>query len=45
VRVGIATALVVVGDLIGAGIAREQAVVGEIPNVAARLEALADQGK
>jgi class 3 adenylate cyclase len=39
VRVGIATGLVVVGDLIGAGAAREQAVVGETPNLAARLQA------
>jgi class 3 adenylate cyclase len=37
VRVGIATGLVVVGDLIGTGAAREQAVVGETPNLAARL--------
>ncbi len=41
VRVGIATGLVVVGDLIGAGSAQEQAVVGETPNLAARLQALA----
>src|ERR1700722_3622552 len=41
VRVGIATGLVVVGDLIGEGSAREQAVVGETPNLAARLQALA----
>jgi hypothetical protein len=34
VRVGIATGLVVVGDLIGAGAAQEQAVVGETPNLA-----------
>ena len=40
-RVGIATGLVVVGDLIGAGSAQEQAVVGETPNLAARLQALA----
>jgi predicted ATPase/class 3 adenylate cyclase len=44
VRVGIATGLVVVGDLIGAGAAQEQAVVGETPNLAARLQALADPG-
>src|SRR3984893_16354192 len=44
VRVGIATGLVVVGDLIGAGAAREQAVVGETPNLAARLQALAEPG-
>jgi len=41
VRVGIATGLVVVGDLIGQGAAQEQAVVGETPNLAARLQALA----
>ena len=42
VRVGIATGLVVVGDLIGSGAAQEQAVVGETPNLAARLQALAE---
>ena len=41
-RVGIATGLVVVGDLIGSGSAQEQAVVGETPNLAARLQALAE---
>jgi class 3 adenylate cyclase len=41
-RVGIATGLVVVGDLIGSGAAQEQAVVGETPNVAARLQGTAD---
>nr|WP_283814628.1 adenylate/guanylate cyclase domain-containing protein [Bradyrhizobium australiense] len=40
-RVGIATGLVVVGDLIGSGAAREEAVVGETPNLAARLQGLA----
>jgi Adenylate and Guanylate cyclase catalytic domain len=44
VRVGIATGLVVVGDLIGAGAAQEQAVVGETPNLAARLQGLAAPG-
>jgi class 3 adenylate cyclase len=44
VRVGIATGLVVVGDLIGQGAALEQAVVGETPNLAARLQALATPG-
>jgi len=44
VRVGIATGLVVVGDLIGAGAAQEQTVVGETPNLAARLQALAEPG-
>jgi class 3 adenylate cyclase len=42
VRIGIATGLVVVGDLIGEGAAQEQAVVGETPNLAARLQALAE---
>jgi class 3 adenylate cyclase/predicted ATPase len=41
-RVGIATGLVVVGDLIGSGAAQEQAVVGETPNLAARLQAVAE---
>jgi class 3 adenylate cyclase/tetratricopeptide (TPR) repeat protein len=41
-RVGIATGLVVVGDLIGSGAAQEQAVVGETPNVAARLQSTAE---
>lgn len=44
VRVGRATGLVVVGDLIGSGAAQEQAVVGETPNLAARLQALAEPG-
>jgi class 3 adenylate cyclase len=43
-RVGIATGLVVVGDLIGSGAAQEQAIVGETPNLAARLQALAEPG-
>jgi class 3 adenylate cyclase/predicted ATPase len=42
VRVGIATGLVVVGDLIGEGGSQEQAVVGETPNLAARLQGLAE---
>jgi hypothetical protein len=42
VRVGVATGLVVVGDLVGEGAAREEAVVGETPNLAARLQALAE---
>jgi class 3 adenylate cyclase len=41
-RIGIATGLVVVGDLIGAGSAQEQAVVGETPNLAARLQGIAE---
>jgi len=40
-RVGIAAGLVVVGDLMGEGSAQEQSVVGETPNLAARLQALA----
>jgi class 3 adenylate cyclase/pimeloyl-ACP methyl ester carboxylesterase len=44
VRVGIATGLVVVGDLIGEGAGREEAVVGETPNLAARLQTIADPG-
>jgi class 3 adenylate cyclase len=41
VRLGIATGLAVVGDLIGDGAAQERGVVGETPNLAARLQALA----
>jgi class 3 adenylate cyclase len=41
-RVGIATGLVVVGDLVGSGSAREQAIVGETPNLAARLQGIAE---
>jgi class 3 adenylate cyclase len=44
VRIGIATGLVVVGDLIGAGAAQERGVVGETPNLAARLQTLARPG-
>ena len=44
VRIGIATGIVVVGDLVGQGSAQEQAVVGETPNLAARLQALAEPG-
>ena len=43
-RVGIATGLVVVGDLIGEGAAQEEAAVGETPNLAARLQGLAEPG-
>ena len=42
VRIGLATGLAVVGDLIGSGAAQEQSVVGETPNLAARLQALAE---
>ena len=41
-RVGIATGLVVVGDLIGSGASQEQSIVGETPNLAARLQGLAE---
>ena len=41
VRVGIATGLVVVGDLIGSGEAQERGVVGTTPNLAARLQGVA----
>ena len=41
-RVGIATGLVVVGDLIGTGASQEQAIVGETPNLAARLQGVAE---
>ena len=41
-RIGIATGLVVVGDLAGEGPAQEEAVVGETPNLAARLQVLAE---
>ena len=40
-RVGIATGLVVVGDLIGSGASQKQAIVGETPNLAARLQSIA----
>ena len=44
VRVGIATGLVVVGDLVGSGEAQERGIVGETPNLASRLQALAATG-
>ena len=44
VRVGIATGTVIVGDLLGAGAAQEQTVVGDTPNLAARLQAIAEPG-
>ena len=42
VRIGVATGLVVVGELIGEGAAQERGVVGETPNLAARLQAVAE---
>ena len=44
-RVGIATGLAIVGDFVGEGTAQEQAVVGETPNLAARLQSLAEPDK
>src|SRR4029077_17970511 len=44
VRLGIASGLVVVGDLIGMGAAQERGVVGQTPNLAARLQTLAKPG-
>ena len=44
-RIGIATGLVVVGDLLGEGAVREHAVVGETPNLAARLQGVALPGQ
>jgi class 3 adenylate cyclase/tetratricopeptide (TPR) repeat protein len=44
VRIGIATGLVVVGDLSSQGILREHAVVGDAPNLAARIQALVEPG-
>ena len=43
-RIGIATGLVVVGDIVGEGAAQERAVVGDTPNLAARLQAFAQPG-
>jgi class 3 adenylate cyclase/tetratricopeptide (TPR) repeat protein len=43
-RIGIATGLVVVGEIIGTGPAQERTIVGETPNLAARLQALAAPG-
>ena len=43
VRVGIATGLVVVGDIVGEGASEERAVLGDTPNLAARLQSLADR--
>jgi class 3 adenylate cyclase/predicted ATPase len=45
VRLGIASGLVVVGDLLGEGSAQERGVVGETPNLAARLQGLAQPGR
>ena len=42
IRVGVATGVVVVGDLIGSGEAQERGIVGETPNLAARLQGIAE---
>lgn len=41
-RIGVATGLVVIGDIIGSGAAREHSIVGETPNLAARLQSVAE---
>jgi class 3 adenylate cyclase len=41
-RIGVATGLVVVGDLIGSGESQERGIVGETPNLAARLQSIAE---
>jgi len=43
-RIGIASGVVVVGDLVGQGVAQQNAVIGETTNLAARLQELADPG-
>src|SRR5258705_13859291 len=42
VRVGVATGIVVVGDIVGSGEAQEHDIVGETPNLAARLQSIAE---
>jgi class 3 adenylate cyclase len=42
VRIGVSAGLVVVGDLVGSGEAQERGVVGETPNLAARLQGIAE---
>ncbi len=44
-RIGIATGLVVVGDLVGSGEAQERGIVGETPNLAARLQSIAEPNR
>jgi class 3 adenylate cyclase len=44
-RAGIATGIAVVGDLIGEGASREEAVVGDVPHLSARVQALAEPGQ
>ena len=45
VRVGISTGIVVVGDLLGSGESHERGVVGDTPNLAARLQGIAKIGR
>lgn len=45
VRVGIATGLVVAGDIVGKGSSQECTVLGEAPNLAARLQSIAEPGQ
>ncbi len=45
VRIGISTGLVIVGDLVGEGSAQEASVIGDTPNLAARLQSLAKPGQ
>jgi len=44
VRIGVATGLVVVAEIVGRGATQEQTVVGDTPNLATRLQALAEPG-
>jgi class 3 adenylate cyclase len=44
VRIGVATGMVVVGDIVGEGASQEAAIVGETPNLAARLQDIAKPG-
>jgi class 3 adenylate cyclase len=44
-RIGVATGLAVVGDLLGRGAAQERGVIGDTPNLAARLQALPSRGR
>ncbi len=44
-RIGIATGLVVVGDIVGEGAAKEEAIAGETPNLASRLQGAAEPGQ
>ena len=45
IRIGIATGIVIVGDLVGDGTLNQEMVVGETPNLAARLQGLAEPGE